>query len=131
MSKIEYPVSPTAVGLPETPLPFSLATEFSNLIFVSGQASVDKTGTIVPGTFEEEFHRTMDNLKAVLEAAGSDLQHVVQVRSYVRDPANVALYNQLYREYFTEPYPARTTLTHCLPEIIHVEIACIAVRREG
>jgi len=43
--------------------------------------------------------------------AGSDLAHVVQVRSYVRDAEEVALYNQLYREYFSEPFPARTTIT--------------------
>jgi len=63
----------------------------------------------------------------VLEASGSDLAHVVQVRAYVRDPANVARYNELYREFFTAPYPARTTVTNCLPEVLHFEIECIAV----
>ncbi len=50
-------------------------------------------------------------------------------RNYVRDPANVARYNELYCEYFTAPYPARMTLTHCLPEVLHFEIGCIAVPR--
>lgn len=126
MTNIEYPVSPGAVGLPDTPLPFSLATKVGNLIFVSGQASVDKSGKIVSGTFEEEFRRSMENLRHILEAAGSGLDRVVQVRSYVRDAENLALYNQLYREYFSEPYPARTTLTGCLASL-QFEIECVAV----
>lgn len=127
MSQIQYPVQPGDNGLPATPLPFSLATQVGNLIFVSGQASVDENGAIVSGTFEDEFRRSMENLKKVLEAAGSSLGHVVQVRSYIRDPQHVRLYNELYREYFQEPLPARTTLTHCLPEVLHFEIECIAV----
>ena len=128
---ISYPVAPTAVGMTGLPLPFSLATQVGNLIFVSGQASVDKAGAIVQGTFEEEFRRTMENLRGILEAAGSSLDQVVQVRSYVRDASNLALYNSLYREYFKEPYPARTTLTHCLPENLHFEIECIGLVDDG
>lgn len=126
-NSIQYPVSPGQVGLPETPLPFSLATQVGNLLFVSGQASVDKSGKIVPGTFEEEFRRSMENLEAILKAAGSGLDKVAQVRSYIRDASNVGLYNQLYREYFKDPLPARTTITGCLPETLHFEIDCVAV----
>lgn len=126
---IRYPIEADAVL--ETPLPFSLATQIGGLIFISGQASVDDSGAIVGGTFEEEFRRSLENLRRVLEAAGSDLAHVAQVRSYVRDPANVPLYNRLYREYFQEPFPARTTLTSCLPETLHFEIECVAVARGG
>jgi len=124
---ISYPVDPAAAGWNNVPLPFSLATQVGNIIFVSGQASTDAAGAIVPGSFEEEFHRSLHNLRAVLQAAGSDLDKVVQVRAYVRDKANVKLYNQLYREYFSEPLPARTTLTNCLPETLHFEIECVAV----
>lgn len=127
MSQIKYPVKPGDNGLPATPLPFSLATQVGNLLFVSGQASVDENGKIVSGTFDEEFHRSLDNLRKVLEAANSGLDKVVQVRSYVREPENVKRYNELYREYFREPLPARTTITHCLPESLHFEIECIAV----
>ena len=127
MSQIKYPVQPGDNGLPATPLPFSLATQVGNLLFVSGQASVDENGQIVSGTFDEEFHRSLDNLRKVLEAAGSGLDKVVQVRSYVREPENVKRYNELYREYFKEPLPARTTITKCLPESLHFEIECIAV----
>jgi 2-iminobutanoate/2-iminopropanoate deaminase len=55
------------------------------------------------------------------------MRHVVQTRNYVRDPANVARYNEIYREYFSEPYPARATITHCLPASLQYEIECVAV----
>ncbi len=121
---IQYPRDQNT---PVSHLPFSPATRVGDLIFVSGQASVDEKGAIVQDTFEGEFRRSVENLRKVLESAGSDLQHVVQTRNYVRDPANVARYNELYREYFKAPFPARTTITHCLPEILHYEIECIAV----
>ncbi len=114
-------------GSGPTLLPFSAATQVGNLVFVSGQASTDETGSIVPDTFEGEFRRSVENLRCILQAAGSDLDRVVQVRAYVRDPANLPLYNRLYRDYFPDPYPARTTLTHCLPESLQFEIDCVAV----
>ena len=123
-TQIQYPKNPDT---PVSHLPFSPATRVGDLIFVSGQASVDATGKIVPDTFEGEFRRSVENLRKVLESAGSDLRHVVQTRNYVRDPANVARYNELYREYFSAPYPARTTITNCLPVALHFEIECIAV----
>ncbi|HET6383173.1 MAG TPA: RidA family protein [Armatimonadota bacterium] len=113
--------------LPPAPLPFSPAVKAGGFVFVSGQASVDDEGTIVPDSFEGEFRRSMENVRRILAAAGSDLGHVVQVRGYVRDPANIGLYNRLYREYFKEPYPARSTLTRCLPDTIQFEIDCVAV----
>ena len=112
-------------------LPYSLAVRAGNLLFVSGQASVDKHGTIVPGTFEEEFHRSFENLKTILEAAGSGMDKVVKVTSYVRKFEDVALYNQLYRELFSFPFPARTTIGGCLPEILHFEVDCVALIPEG
>jgi 2-iminobutanoate/2-iminopropanoate deaminase len=124
---ISYPVAPADAGFVQTPLPFSLATQVGNLLFVSGQASVDENGAIVSGTFEDEFRRSMENLKRILEAANSGMDRVAQVRAYIRDASNVPLYNQLYREYFSEPFPARTTITNCLSEALHFEIDCIAV----
>ena len=121
---IQYPKNPDT---PVSHLPFSPAVRVGGLIFVSGQASVDATGKIVPDTFEGEFRRSMENLRKVVESAGSDLRHVVQTRNYVRDPANVARYNELYREYFSAPHPARTTITNCLPPTLHYEIECVAV----
>jgi 2-iminobutanoate/2-iminopropanoate deaminase len=108
-------------------LPFSPVTVVGNLMFVSGQASTDPGGAIVPDTFEGEFRRSIENLRRVLLEAGTDLNRVVQIRAYVRDPAQLGLYNQLYREVFSEPFPARTTLTSCLPDSIQFEIECIAL----
>lgn len=116
--------------LPDTPtshLPFSPAVRVGDLIFVSGQASVDAKGAIVKDTFENEFRRSIENLRQVLDAAGSDLKHVVQTRNYVRDAANLPRYNELYREYFSVPLPARTTITDCLPPALQYEIECVAV----
>ena len=127
MTEIFHPVSPADAGFAETPLPFSLATRVGNLLFVSGQASVDANGAIVPGTFAEEMRRSMENLRRILQAAGSDFGRVAQVRAYVRDAANVPEYNRLYREYFSAPFPARTTITNCLPPTLHFEIEVVAV----
>lgn len=122
---------PRNADTPTSPLPFSPCVAFGDLIFVSGQASVDETGSIVSDTFEGEFRRSMANVIKVLEAAGSDLAHVIQTRNYLREPEDLPLYNQLYREYFREPFPARTTITNCLPTTLRYEIEVVAVRRPG
>ena len=122
---IEYPRTPQT---PVSHLPFSPAVRYGDLIFVSGQASVDRTGKIISGTFEEEFRRSMENLIQVLHDAGSDLSHVLSTRKYLRDPAHGAEYQRLYAEYFKHPYPARTTISMCLPPSLHYEIECVAVR---
>lgn len=127
MAEIEYPQSPDT---PTSHLPFSPAVVVGDLIFVSGQASVDKTGKIISGTFEEEFRRSLENLRQILIDAGSDLEHVVQTRNYIRDPANGPLYQELYKEYFKPPYPARTTIALCLGPSLHYEIDCVAVKKK-
>jgi len=120
----EYPRDPDT---PVSHLPFSPAVRVGDLIFVSGQASVDAKGAIISDTFDGEFRRSVENLRKVLESAGSDLKHVIQTRNYVRDAANVARFNELYREYFSAPYPTRTTITNCLPPTLQYEIECVAV----
>jgi len=120
---------PRNADTPVSDLPFSPAVCVGDLIFISGQASVDATGKIVSDTFEGEFRRSIDNVAKVLEAAGSDLAHVIQTRNYVRDAADLPLYNQLYREYFRAPFPARTTITDCLPPALRYEIEVVAVKR--
>jgi len=124
MPMIEYP---RGENTPVSHLPFSPAVRVGNLIFVSGQAAVDRQGNIVDGDFESQFRRSLDNLRQVLEDAGSCLRQVIQTRNYVRDPKDLPLYNQLYREYFQAPFPARTTITSCLPETLDFEIECVAV----
>jgi len=118
---------PRDESTPVSHLPFSPAVRVGDLIFVSGQASVDKTGKIISSTFEDEFRRSVENLRSVLEGAGSDLAHVVQTRNYIRDSANSPLFNKLYAEYFSAPLPARTTISGCLPESLHFEMDCVAV----
>ncbi len=113
-------------GLPVSRLPLSPAIKAGPFVFVSGQASVDKTGQIVADTFEGEMHRTMQNVQAVLAGAGLTLADVVQVRSYVAKQEDLAPYNRLYAEYFKSPYPARTTLIGCLGTVVKFEMDVVA-----
>ncbi len=109
-------------GVPASQLPFSPAIRVGNFVFVSGQASVDPSGQIVSDSFEAEVRRSFNNVSKVLAGAGLSLQDVVQVRSYVRNPDDLAQYNQIYRDLFQKPFPARTTLTGCLPETLKFEV---------
>ena len=111
-----------------THLPFSPAVEANGFVFVSGQASVDAEGNIVAGTFEEEMRRSLANVERVLASAGLTLKDVVRVTSYIRDPANGPRYNEIYREYFSEPFPARPPLSQRLSPALHLEIDVIAAR---
>ena len=105
--------------VPTTHLPFSPAIKAGGFVFVSGQASVDeRTGQIISDKFENEFRRSMENVKRILAAAGAELKHVVQERSYVKDAKDLPEYNTLYREFFSEPFPARTTITNCLGRVL-------------
>ncbi len=124
--KVTFPINPDT---PVSHLPFSPVVRVGDLILVSGQASVDATGKIISDTFEGEFRRSVDNLRKVLQTAGCDLNDVIQTRNYVRDAADVPLYNELYRQYFTAPFPTRTTITNCLPPALKYEVECVAVAR--
>lgn len=128
MPSAPEPIVPAAVR--DLPLPFSPALRSGDLVFVSGQASVDLEGRIVAGAFEDEMRRSMANLEMVLEAAGCGLGDVVQARAYVHDPADLEAFNAIYREYFAPPLPARTTITNCLGPI-KFEIDAIARAPHG
>jgi 2-iminobutanoate/2-iminopropanoate deaminase len=119
----------TGPDVPATKLPFSPAVRAGGFVFVSGQASTDGDGNLLLDTFENEMRRTMDNLKRILTAAGLDLSHVVQVRGYLKEHADWGEYNRLYREYFAEPFPARTTIVRCLGQV-KVEIDAVAYAGE-
>jgi 2-iminobutanoate/2-iminopropanoate deaminase len=119
----------TGEGVPKSQLPFSPATSVGGFVFVSGQASVDMDGNIVSDRFEGEMRRSLENAKAVLAAAGLTLRDVVQVRNYLGDQEYLAEFNAIYREYFEEPYPARTTIMGCLGGILKYEVEMIAVAR--
>jgi len=118
---------PSGKNTPRSHLPFSPAVRVGNLLFVSGQASVDATGKIIDDSFEGEVRRSIDNLKRILEDCGSSLSLVVQTRNYIQRPEDVPEYNRIYREYFAEPFPARTTITNCLSGTLKYEIECVAV----
>ena len=111
-------------------LPLSPATKAGGFVFVSGQGSVSEQGEIVTDSFAGEMRRSIENVARILLVAGLDFSDVVQVRSYVRDPKDLSEYNKIYREYFKAPFPARTTLTNCLPEFLKFEIDVVAQVRE-
>ena len=117
-------------GIPRSHLPFSPAVRAGGFVFVSGQASVDDTGKIIPGTFAEEFKRTFDNVRRILAGAGMTLDDVVRVTSYLARQEDWDEYNQIYRGLFSDPPPARTTLSNCLGDkpAIKYEVDVIAYR---
>lgn len=100
----------SAGDVPLSHLPFSPAVRAGDLLFVSGQASVDDTGAYTEGDFAAEMERSMRNVERILAAAGATMDDVVQVRSYLGDMAYRDEYNNLYSRYFTAPLPARTTV---------------------
>lgn len=114
--------------MPESSLPFSPALQVGDWVFVSGQASVDESGTIVKDTFEEECRRSFENVKKVLAGAGLTMDDVVQVRNYVGKQEYLPEFNKIYREYFKEPYPARTTIMNCLGDLLKFEVEVIAIK---
>jgi 2-iminobutanoate/2-iminopropanoate deaminase len=81
----------------------------------------------VHGTFEDELRLTLSNLKAILEAAGSGLDKVVKVTVFLADMTNFPKLNEIYREFFPQPYPARTTIQAQPPGGFQVEVECIAM----
>lgn len=110
---------------------YSDALIANGFIFVSGQASVDfKTSEFKLGTIEEETHRTMKNLKAILEAAGSSLDKIVKCTVHLADIKDFEKYNEVYGSYFKERKPTRTTVQSVLVEGLKVEIDCIALVEE-
>lgn len=113
-------------NVPQSFLPFSPAVRAGDFIFVSGQASVDESGKIVNGTFEEECRRSFENVRSILHAAGLDFRDVVQVRNYVANQEDLVQFNQIYKDYFSAPYPARTTLMGCLGTLLKFEVDVIA-----
>ena len=110
-------------------LPFSPGIVAGDFMYVSGQASVDAaTGAIVVDSFEGEMRRSIANLRAILEAGGLSLDHVINVRSYVASEDDLALYNRIYPEYFSRPAPTRSTIVGVLGASLKFELDCVAYR---
>jgi 2-iminobutanoate/2-iminopropanoate deaminase len=105
---------------------YSDAVLVEGLLFVSGQAPVDfKTSQFVLGTIEEETTRTLNNVKAIIEAAGASMEDVVKCTVHLSDINDFDRYNKVYGTYFTGVKPARTTVQSVLAEGIKVEIDAI------
>ena len=126
MSKdvIHSPDAPAAIG------PYSQAIRTGNTVWLSGQIGLDPaTGHLVPGGTAAEAERVLQNLEAVLAAAGCTFADVVRVTIYLVDLADFASVNEIYGRYVREPYPARATVgVAALPRGARVEIDAIAVR---
>jgi 2-iminobutanoate/2-iminopropanoate deaminase len=108
--------------------PYSQAVIEGDFIFVSGQGCTNpSTGKLERGDARSETKRTFENIRAILEAAGSSLDHVTKCNVYLRDINDFAAMNEIYQTFFAAPFPARTTIqAGALPGGIAVEIECIA-----
>ncbi len=108
--------------------PYSQGVIEGDFIFVAGQGPINPgTGSLELGDVRAETKRVFENLRAILQAAGSSLDHVVKCNVYLRDITDFAAMNEVYATYFSAPFPARTTIqAGALPGGIAVEIECIA-----
>ena len=119
----------TAGNAPEPAGPYSHAVVANGFVFISGQGPIDpETGTM-PDAFVDQVRQTLTNLQTVLEAAGSSLDDVVKVNAYLTDLTRFAQFNEVYREFFREDPPARTTVGAALLGFL-VEIDCVAQLRD-
>ena len=110
--------------------PYNQAIIAANMVFVSAQFAQDpKTGKLVMDNIEAETRQVMENIKAILQAAGTDLAHVVKASIFLKDINDYASVNAVYGSYFIEPYPARETIqVVALPKNVNIEISAIAVK---
>ncbi|GAA5336406.1 MULTISPECIES: RidA family protein [Thermus] len=115
-------------GAPQAIGPYSQAVRALGLVFVSGQIPLTPEGTLVEGDIRTQTERVMENLKAILEAAGSGLSRVVQTTCFLADMEDFPGFNEVYARYFAPPYPARATVAvKALPRGVRVEVACVAL----
>lgn len=110
--------------------PYSQAIKVGPWIFVSGQIPIDPaTGEVVKGGIREQTRRVLENVKAILEAAGASLSDVVKVTVFLKDLKLFREFNEVYAEYFKESPPARTTVeVSNLPKGVLLEIDVIAYK---
>ena len=114
---------PRAIG------PYSQAIRANGFVFVSGQIALDpRTQQLVPGDISAQTERVLENLKGIVEAAGSSMDKVVRATVFLLDMNEFAAMNEVYARYFSGPAPARSTVQAArLPRDVHVEIDLIAL----
>ena len=119
---ISTPAAPAAIG------PYSQAIRAGDFLFVSGQIPLDPaSGSLVGNGIVEQTHRVLQNLDAILQAAGSSFAAVVKTTVYLADMSEFATMNEIYATYFPAPAPARATVQAArLPRDVRVEIDVIA-----
>ena len=115
--------APTAIG------PYSQAVRAGDFVFVSGQLPMDPaTMELIDGDIGAQTERAMENLRAVLKAAGADFDNVVRTTVYLADMNDFAAMNAMYATFFREPFPARSTIQAArLPRDARIEIDAIAL----
>lgn len=118
---VSTPKAPKAIGA------YSQAVRAGTTVYMSGQIPLDPaTGEMIQGDVEAQVRRVFDNLKAVAEAAGSDLSAAVKLTVFLLDLRHFPVVNQVMADYFREPYPARATVGVAqLPRGAQVEVECI------
>ena len=114
--------APAAIGA------YSQAVKAGNMLYISGQIPFDTDGNLIEGDASEQTKQVLENVKAILEAANSDLSKVVKATIYASDMENFAQINEVYSQYFTEDQPARAFIEVArLPKDVDVEIAVVAI----
>ncbi len=121
---INTSAAPAAIG------PYSQAIEANGMVFVSGQLPVDPTtGNFAEGGIKELTRQSLTNMQAILKEAGLTLDNVVKTTVFLADMADFAEMNEVYAEFFSAPFPARSAVAvKTLPKGARVEVECIAAR---
>jgi len=120
---VQTETAPAAIG------PYSQAIKANGFVFASGQIPINPaTGEFVPGGIREQTEQVLKNLSAVLEAAGTGLEHVVKTTVFLADMKEFAVMNEVYAQYFKGETPARATVAAAgLPRDARVEIEAVAL----
>jgi 2-iminobutanoate/2-iminopropanoate deaminase len=109
--------------------PYSPALGAGELVFVSGQIALARDGSVVGETAAQQARKALENMQATLVAAGLEMSAVVKTTIFLDDIGDFAAVNDVYAQFFREPYPARSTVeVSRLPKDLKVEIEAIAVR---
>lgn len=122
MKQVQTPAAPQAIG------PYSQAILAGNVVYTSGQIPLTPEGKLIEGGIVAQTHQVMKNLQAVLQAAGTDLNKVVKTTIFLADMEDFQQVNEVYAQYFQEPYPARSCVQAArLPKDVRVEIEAVAI----